>query len=121
VRAIRARKFPNLATHGTAGSFFKNPTISAGEYEALVVKYPELPRYEAAAGIKIPLAWILDHVLQLRGHRVGHVQCFPMQPLVIVTEEGATANDVNVFADDIARRVHDVTNIFIEREVRALK
>lgn len=120
VRRIRVAKFPDLATHGTAGSFFKNPTISIPEYDALKERYPELPGFPNAEGIKIPLAWILDHVLALRGFHIGAAYLFENQPLVLVTEEGATAHDVNILADAIAQKVFGTTKIHIEREVRSL-
>jgi UDP-N-acetylmuramate dehydrogenase len=120
VRAIRSKKFPNLRTHGTAGSFFKNPTITSEAYDALLTRYPGIPGYINASGIKVSLAWILDHVLSMRGFRLGHASLFETQPLVLVTEDGATAHDVDALAKEVQTRVHDATNIFIEREVRTL-
>src|SRR5665213_1763154 len=52
VRGIRARKFPDLATHGTAGSFFKNPAISASAYATLAGRYPGLPGFAYEGGMK---------------------------------------------------------------------
>lgn len=121
VRRIRSVKFPGLATHGTAGSFFKNPTITAEAYAALKEQYPELPGYPNAAGVKVSLAWILDHVLSLRGFRMGQAYLFQNQPLVLVTEDGATANDVDLLANAVAEKVCDATGIKIEREVRSLR
>ena len=118
VREIRSRKFPDLNTCGTAGSFFKNPTISANEYQALTKTYPELPGFETNKGIKIPLAFVLDKVLSLRGYAEGSIALFSNQPLVLVTHDGATEREVNSFADRIAEKVFDATGIKIEREVR---
>jgi UDP-N-acetylmuramate dehydrogenase len=120
VRSIRARKFPDLRTHGTAGSFFKNPTISNAAYEALKETYPDMPGFPNESGVKIPLAFVLDKVLALRGHREGNVSLFEEQPLVLVAHEGASAREIDAFADAIAARVHAATGIAIEREVRAL-
>lgn len=119
VRAIRARKFPDLGTHGTAGSFFKNPTITHAAYEELTAKYPAMPGFKSDEGVKVPLAFVLDKVLGLRGHRVGHVWLYSEQPLVLVADSGARAQDIDVFANDIAARVYAATGIRIEREVRA--
>ncbi|MDB4992183.1 MAG: murB [Parcubacteria group bacterium] len=120
IRDIRSYKFPTLSEFGTAGSFFKNPVITPEHYGELHAAYPELPGFESAAGIKIPLAWILDHVLQLRGFVLGPVSLFQTQPLVMVAEQGAHAHDVNALAELVSTRVHDATNIFIEREVQSL-
>ena len=120
VREIRAGKFPDLAVSGTAGSFFKNPTITPVTFETLKATYPELPGYPVDGGVKISLAWILDHALNLKGYSDGHVRLFEKQPLVIVAEKGATSQDVDALARDIERKVLEATNIGLEREVRML-
>lgn len=118
VRAIRAQKFPNGKDEGTAGSFFKNPILSQEEFAALALRYPGLPSFPYATGaVKIPLAWILDHVLALKGFSRGFVRVYEKQPLVLVTTVGARANDVDALANDIAVRVYAATGITIEREV----
>lgn len=121
VRSVRSRKFPDLRTHGTAGSFFKNPVISVAEYEALRTTYPELPGYETTDGVKVPLGWILDRVLSLRGFSIGPVRLYEQQALVLVAESGAYATDVETLADYVAQKVLNETHIQIEREVRAFK
>ncbi|KND50746.1 MAG: UDP-N-acetylenolpyruvoylglucosamine reductase [Parcubacteria bacterium C7867-001] len=120
VRAIRSRKFPDLSLVGTAGSFFKNPVVSEEEYAALVEKYGLIPSFPSTQGVKIPLAYILDKILGLKGFRNGNVFLFENQPLVVVAENNASANDIDAFANEIASRVYDATNIRIEREVRKL-
>lgn len=118
VRSIRAQKFPNLSEYGTAGSFFKNPTIATDTYASLRSVYEGLPGFPNAEGVKIPLAFVLDKILSLRGHREGNVSLFERQPLVLVADHGATQKEIDAFANGIAMRVHDATGITIEREVR---
>ncbi len=120
VRAIRARKFPDLAVHGTAGSFFKNPVIPQEAFDALQAAFPELPGFPGARGVKVPLAFVLDRILSLRGHRAGKAWLFSAQPLVVVLDDGGTAGDVEALASDVAARVREATGIEIEREVRSL-
>lgn len=118
VRAIRAEKFPSAPGEGTAGSFFKNPLVSKEQYTSLAERYPRLPSFPHKENmVKIPLAWILDRVLHLKGHAVGPVRLYEKQPLVIVTRAGATACDIDAFANSIARHVYDATGLIIEREV----
>ncbi|HEY0948511.1 MAG TPA: UDP-N-acetylmuramate dehydrogenase [Candidatus Paceibacterota bacterium] len=118
VRSIRAQKFPDLHEYGTAGSFFKNPTISTEAYEKLASEYKGLPGFPNAEGVKIPLAFVLDKILNLRGYREGNVSLFERQPLVLVADHGATQEEIDAFANEIAQRVFDATNITTEREVR---
>lgn len=118
IRAIRAGKFPCAPGEGTAGSFFKNPVVSSAAYEALSKRFPELPSFPVSPGtVKVPLAWILDRVLNLKGYAVGPVRLYERQPLVIVARAGATARDIDAFANDIAARVREATGLTIEREV----
>jgi UDP-N-acetylmuramate dehydrogenase len=124
VRDIRSKKFPDLRIAGTAGSFFKNPFITKKAYAELLEKYPELPGFPTGESdsdlVKIPLAWILDHVLHLRGFALGLVALYKAQPLVLVSEPGATAYDINHLATEIERMVLESTGITLEREVRFL-
>lgn len=120
VREVRSHKFPDLTLHGTAGSFFKNPIIEPELFASLCSRYGAMPSYPAIGGIKIPLAFILDHILGLRGYREGQVSLFGNQPLVLVADTGATAADIDAFANAIAQKVFEATGISIEREVQTL-
>ena len=111
VCAIRAKKFPSLKEYGTAGSFFINPTISNEEYRALQAIYPDIPGFETKEGIKIPLAWILDSVLALRGHKQGNARVYEKHALVLVSERFACAHDVRTLAKNISARVYEKTHI----------
>lgn len=125
VLEIRSKKFPDLATHGTAGSFFKNPIISKKQFDELKKKYPDLPGFELKVNgqklmVKLPLAWILDNICQLRGHRRGNVALFERQPIVLVNLGGATAEEIKRFAEEVIRYVKEATGISVEYEVREL-
>lgn len=122
VLAIRAGKFPDLAKEGTAGSFFKNPIVSGEEAVALKERYPQMPVFDMpeTTGIKIPLAWILDKVLNLRGARKGRARLFEQQPLVIVAGKNSDAEDVKKLSEDVERIVKENIGIVIEREVKIL-
>ncbi len=120
VREIRARKFPDLSEHGTAGSFFKNPVVSPGVYEKLKAQYPELPSFSAPHGMKISLAYVLDTILSLRGFRMGKAWLYDAQPLVLVLDEGGTADEVDALAEEVVRKVQDAIHISIEREVQKI-
>ncbi len=118
VREVRKGKFPNLREHGTAGSFFKNPLITQEQFKELSEKYGAIPSFPAGTHIKVPLAFILDRILGMRGYTNGNVHLFGNQPLVVVTEAGATAREVDAFTRSISERVKQETGISIEREVR---
>ena len=77
-----------------------------------------MPGFPNERGVKIPLAFILDHVLNLRGYTAGNISLFQNQPLVLVAKSGATQKEIDIFANSIATLVYDATGIIIEREVR---
>ncbi|TSC83610.1 MAG: UDP-N-acetylmuramate dehydrogenase [Parcubacteria group bacterium Gr01-1014_17] len=143
VLEIRSRKFPDLKTHGTAGSFFKNPIISKEKFDELKKCYPGLPGFTiderhqmfeanpaSSAGrrrgdniggrslVKVPLAWILDNICGLKGFQRGSVSLWKDQPLVLVNDGGASASDISALADKVTRIVKEKTGIQIEKEVQ---
>lgn len=119
VVAIRKGKFPPLDTYGTAGSFFLNPIVSPSEQEALSKEFPSMPFFPLPeGGVKLPLAWILDRALSLKGARIGKAFLWEAQALVITAETGASSADVVLLARDVARAVFEKTGITITPEVR---
>ncbi|MDE2079455.1 MAG: UDP-N-acetylmuramate dehydrogenase [Patescibacteria group bacterium] len=119
--AIRAAKFPPLDTYGTAGSFFLNPTVSASDVPALRERYPELPLFDLPeGGVKVPLAWFLDRVLELKGMRKEKAFLWDAQPLVVAAEEGARAADVRALAEATIALVKEKIGITVTPEVRIL-
>lgn len=118
---IRSKKFSIRKDEGTAGSFFKNPIISREKYEGLLKHFPELPGFPIDQDIKIPLAWILDKVLHMRGFKENNVYLCEHNPLVLIARQPSTAMEIEDFARSVAARVETVTGINIEREVRSCK
>jgi len=115
---IRSKKFPNWNEVGTAGSFFKNPIITKDAYHELLKRYPELPGFNVNdTEVKLPLGWVLDRVLRVRGVRVGNVGTYEGQALVIVNEGGATAKEIETFANTIVKQVENAIDVVIEWEV----
>lgn len=115
---IRLRKFPDLKHYGTAGSYFKNPIVTRAQAQKLQVRFPDLPVYEVDVyRVKLSLAWILDHVLHLKGVRQGMVGTFERQPLVLINFGGATTRELSTFAKKIVTEVHVATGIRISLEV----
>ncbi len=117
LKNIRSKKFTIQEGEGTAGSFFKNPVISKERYDDLLKNFPELPGFPIGQNIKIPLAWILDKVLCMRGFRKGNIYLHEHQPLVLVVCQPSTMKEVDNFVCDITARVKTATGINIEKEV----
>ncbi len=115
---IRKDKLPDWTHYKTAGSFFKNPIVTAEQFKELKNKYPELPGYPESDGrMKVSLGWILDRVCGAKGLTVGNVGTYEKQALVLVAWSGATATEVFNFSRQLMRCVKDKTGIEIEGEV----
>ena len=115
---IRSKKFPDWKQVGTAGSFFKNPIVSADKFKKLREEYPEMPGYEMPSDtIKIPLGWILDKVLQVKGVREGNVGTYEGQALVLINHGGASSAEISAFAQNIINEVQERLDIVVEWEV----
>lgn len=121
VMRIRAEKFPPLSEYGTAGSFFLNPVLPADEAQRMKAQFPAIPLFPMPeGGVKVPLAWILDHVLSLKGKRKNNAFLWPAQPLVITAERGASSDEVIALAQFVKEEVKKKTGIEISPEVRVL-
>lgn len=121
VITIRGRKFPPLAEYGTAGSFFLNPVMNADDALRVRAEYPNMPLFDLPeGGVKVPLAWFLEHVVKVKGMQDGAVSVWKNHSLVLVSESGATTADVIALAENISKLVKEKIGIDISIEVRVL-
>ncbi len=115
---IREKKFPELKSFGTAGSFFKNPVVKQDKANEFLHTYPHATSFPQHDGtVKLSAAWIIDHVLHIKGERVGDVGSWEAQALVLVNYGHATAYDVASFANTIIEKCFASTGILLEPEV----
>ena len=92
---IRKEKLPEVSVMGSAGSFFKNPVISAEQFAGieaaakaeLGAEY-KVPHYDLPDGmVKVPAAWMIEQC-GWKGRRSGGAAVWEKQPLVIVNYTG---------------------------------
>ncbi len=117
VIATRKSKLPDYRTYPNTGSFFKNPVVTGTQGEALRTTHPETPLIEVQGGFKIPAAWLIEHVAEAKGKRVGDIGTWPNQPLVLVNYGNAQAEELLAFSDEITRIIREKTGQILEREV----
>ncbi|MBB4862454.1 UDP-N-acetylmuramate dehydrogenase [Pseudomonas nitritireducens] len=106
--AIRREKLPDPAVLGNAGSFFKNPLVSAGQADVLRERYSDLVAYPQADGqMKLAAGWLIDKA-GWKGFRDGAAGVHAQQALVLVNYGGATGAELHALAirvrDDILQR-----------------
>ena len=118
ITAIRSKKFPDWHIVGTAGSFFKNPIVTADEASRLKSEYPLLPLYDAGNGMsKIALGYVLDKICGLKGYRSDNVGLFEEQALVLVNYGATSGEEIKKFAAYVAAQVYEKIKINITPEV----
>ncbi len=106
---IRRQKLPDPAVEGNAGSFFMNPVVDRGQFDALLKAYPQMPHYLLGDGrVKIPAAWLIDQC-GWKGRTLGRAGVHSRQALVLVNRGGATGADVVALCEAIR---HDVSERF---------
>lgn len=115
---MRQTKLPDPRVQGNAGSFFKNPVISAELAAQLIEHFPRIPHYPQADGsVKLAAGWLIDQC-QLKGYQVGGAAVHRQQALVLVNVDNAISSDVVRLAHDVRQRVGEQFNIWLEPEVR---
>jgi UDP-N-acetylmuramate dehydrogenase len=122
IRASKAMLIrPGDEDSKSAGSFFKNPVLSAGEFEALrqsaSARGLEIPSYPALEERKkVSAAWLVEHSGFPKGYTQGHVGISRKHALAIVNRGGATAAEVLAFARMIREKVRELWGMALEME-----
>jgi len=127
---IRNSKLPNPAEIGNAGSFFKNPTITAQEFHHMEKKAKTkrqkadataiIPHYRVdETHVKIPAGWLIEQC-GWRGHREGDAGVHAKQALVLVNYGNAKGDVLYKLSTKIKASVKEKFGIELEREVNVI-
>ena len=105
----------------SAGSFFKNPVLGAGQYEELskraAAKGLQIPSYPALeAQRKLSAAWLVEHSGFSKGYSAGSVGISRKHALAIVNRGDATASEILALKDHIQQRVEELWGLQLEPE-----
>ncbi|MCS1422847.1 UDP-N-acetylmuramate dehydrogenase [Citrobacter portucalensis] len=115
---MRTTKLPDPKVNGNAGSFFKNPVVTAEIAQELLAKFPTAPHYPQADGsVKLAAGWLIDQC-QLKGKRIGGAAVHQQQALVLINADNATSQDVVQLAHHVRQKVGEKFNVWLEPEVR---
>jgi UDP-N-acetylmuramate dehydrogenase len=118
VMRLRLRKLPNPAEIGNAGSFFKNPVVSASQAGDLQRAHPTLPSWPAEHGQrKLSAAWLVE-AAGFKGLREGDAGVSERHALVLVNHGAATGGQIWTLAQHIMDGVRARFGIRIEPEPR---
>jgi UDP-N-acetylmuramate dehydrogenase len=114
--AIRRSKLPDPAEIGNAGSFFKNPIVSAELRDCLLAQYPAMVSYvQTTGGYKLAAGWLIEQS-GWKGKAQGKVGVYHKQALVLVNLGGATGAEVRKLAQQIQADVMAKFGVRLEVE-----
>jgi UDP-N-acetylmuramate dehydrogenase len=119
VSAIRVSKLPDPSTIGNAGSFFKNPVLSADAASKVLAAHPNAVHFKVGNQIKFAAGWLIESC-GFKGVQHGNTGTWKNQALVIVNHGGAKGNEIYDFSTLIIDKVNQVFGIVLEREVNIL-
>ena len=117
---IRRAKLPDPAQIGNAGSFFKNPTVSAEQCADIIARDPKVVHYRLHDGsFKLAAGWLID-ACGWRGKSIGQAGVYEKQALVLVNRGqgagGATGGEVMTLAGAIQTSVYERFGLMLETE-----
>ena len=118
MRRLRRRKLPDPAVIGNAGSFFKNPVVTAAFAAQLREFHPDAPVYPAGEGLrKLSAAWLIERC-GWRGHRDGDAGISAQHALVLVNHGQARGEELLALARRVAASVAERFAVPLEPEPR---
>jgi UDP-N-acetylmuramate dehydrogenase len=116
VCAIRRAKLPDPARIGNAGSFFKNPVVSAEQCRDIIGRDPSVVHYPLPDGsAKLAAGWLID-ACGWKGKSIGQAGVYERQALVLVNRGGAIGAEVVTLARAIQESVYGRFGIRLEPE-----
>ena len=113
---IRRAKLPDPRQIGNAGSFFKNPVVSAEQCRDIIGRDPSVVHYPLPDGsAKLAAGWLID-ACGWKGKSIGRAGVYERQALVLVNRGGAIGAEVLTLARAIQESVYGRFGIRLEPE-----
>jgi len=120
VCAIRGEKLPDPAELGNAGSFFKNPLVSAERAARLRAEHADLVAFAQPDGqVKLAAGWLIDRA-GWKGFREGDAGVHRLQALVLVNYGAASGTQLLALARRIQADIASRFGVELEMEPNLL-
>jgi len=112
---IRRAKLPDPEVLGNAGSFFKNPTVSAEQCADIIAREPRIVHYPLADGtIKLAAGWLID-ACGWKGKTMGKAGVYERQALVLVNRGDRHSDDASVTGGEVMTLARAIQTSVYER------
>lgn len=115
VCAIRQSKLPDVIHHPNAGSFFKNPVVTAEEAAALKARYSDIPAFPDGKGVKLSAAWLIEQT-GLKGEQEGGFSVSTQHALVLEHDRHGRYEELARLTTRIRTRVSDRFGVDLDVE-----
>lgn len=113
---IRTSKLPDPKVIGNAGSFFKNPVVSAEKHAQLKKDFPEMVSYPNGNDFKLAAGWLIEKC-EWKGKRFGDAGVHKNQALVLVNYGNASGQEIFDLSTKVMESVKGKFGVVLEREV----
>ncbi|MFC4062289.1 UDP-N-acetylmuramate dehydrogenase [Planomonospora corallina] len=102
----------------SAGSFFTNPVLDAGQAAELELRAPGFPRWDMPGGaVKVPAAWLIENAGFPKGYRRGPARISTKHTLALTNPElAARTEDLLDLAREVRDGVHEKFGVTLVNE-----
>ena len=115
---VRSSKLPNPDELPNSGSFFKNPVVSAEDYQALQTNFNDIVAFKTGNGYKLAAGWLIEKTGFKGFSQKNGVGCYEKQALVIVNPQHRSGEEVLSFASMVQLSVYEKFGVHLEIEPR---
>jgi UDP-N-acetylmuramate dehydrogenase len=116
----RTERLPDPEVLGNSGSFFKNPLVLHTKVQTLKEKWPGMPVYGVDDKVsKLAAGWLIEQC-GLKGLKIGGVQVYPRQALILTNLGAAKGADLLAMIEHIKSSVKDKFGVELEPEPNLL-
>ena len=113
---IRRSKLPAPEEVPNAGSFFKNPLVSAASFAELQGRFPDIVGYVVdPQTVKLAAGWLIERS-GFKGYCEGRVGVHPHQALVLTNPGRGGGAEVLALAEKVAQAVKSLFGVELEME-----
>jgi UDP-N-acetylmuramate dehydrogenase len=112
---------PGDSDSRSAGSFFKNPVLTAAQFQDLATRATskglEIPSYPTLdTQHKVSAAWLVEHSGFAKGFRLGAAGISTKHALALINPGSALARDIVQLKDAIQQRVQSEWGVVLDAE-----
>ncbi|MCL1929779.1 UDP-N-acetylmuramate dehydrogenase [Candidatus Saccharibacteria bacterium] len=113
---LRAERLPSLEKHASAGSFFKNPILSARKFAKFHKAFPGAPFDKQPSGeVKIFSGWLLEQA-GLKGVEKFGFASYSENALVVINKSAKTLAELENYTQFASDAVFEKFGVTLERD-----